>query len=104
MILINDDTDGDVFIPEDIFEEIAENVLSNLKNRGVIGRFEGESQMYVEIVEEAASTIHKGITEFVDVNYFKGDETANMKILSVSEARTELKNLFQRNLDNAATS
>jgi hypothetical protein len=109
MILIQDNANNDVFLPEDIFEEIAENVLTNLKKHPIIGQGIEDVEIhhpddYAKIVEAAANTIHKGITEFVDVNFLK---EAKEEIISVDArrvARTELKNLFVRNMFEAASS
>lgn len=108
MILINDATDGNAFIPEDVFEEIAESVLTNLKDRRGIGQEleqveYSDPETYVEIVEEAANTIHKGITEFVDANFLKSDKNVDSITLSFGVARAELKTLFHRNMKTVAS-
>lgn len=112
MILINDSENSDVFLPEDIFEEIAESVLTNLKDHPIIGQkiesFQQEHpDAYVDIVQDAADTIHTGITEYVDNNFYN-EGTSNLLnevvILTRSEAREELKKLFERNIDDAASS
>lgn len=109
MILINDATDGNVFIPEDVFEEIADLVLTNLQHHPIIG--EGiedvkihRTEDYKKIVETSADIIHTGINEYVDANFLKSDEIVDTTTLSFGVARAELKNLFQRNMDNAASS
>lgn len=113
MIVIKDNEDSDVFIPEDIFEEIAESVLHNLKDRRGIGQEldsieNNDPEIYVEIVKEAADTIHKEIIEFVNCKYLNGPdhdhEVDNMKILSITEARKELNKLFERNMTKVASS
>lgn len=107
MILIKENNNCDVFLPEDVFEEIAESVLTNLKDRRGIGQElecveSSDPEIYVGIVEEAANTIHKGITEYVDANFLKSDLIVDTATLSFGAAKAELKTLFQRNMDAVA--
>lgn len=108
-ILIQDNANNEAPLSECIFEEIAESVLTNLKDRRGIGQEledveYNDPEIYKGIVEQTANTIHKGITDFVKKEYFKGDETKDMKILSVNEAREELNKLFERNMEIVAAS
>ncbi len=108
MIHVKDNDDCDVFIPEDVFEEIAESVLANIQgHKDIKGRISDiEPLVYVEIVEEAANTVHKGITGYVEDKYFGKldftEEACSNRVLSINDVREDLRNLFKRNMDTVA--
>ena len=112
MLIIKDKENCNVFVSEDIFEEITEAILSNLKNRRGIGQElnsiqDRDPEIYIEIVEESANTIHKEITNFINKNYLNDppidENMINMKNITVHEARLEITKLFNRNMNKIAS-